>query len=116
MDARVIHNRPQYRVRWKGFPPSEDMWLPWTEVHHLDVFKDFMREHPEAPSPASLKRARLAGKKDKGASLPHARKPLSVRGHRKTLEGDTEKRGRRPLVSRAGRVIRETSRARSLRS
>jgi hypothetical protein len=117
MDARVVHNRPQYRVRWKGFPPSEDMWLPWAEVQQLDVFKNFMREHPEAPSPVSLKKARLAGKKDKGASLPHARKPLSVREHRKkALEQDIEKRGRQPLVSRAGRVIRETSRARNLRS
>ena len=54
MDARVTHNRPQYLVRWKGFPPGEDMWLPWTEVHQLDVFKDYMREHPETPSPASM--------------------------------------------------------------
>ena len=72
-----------------------------------------MREHPETPSPASLKRAHLAGKKDKEVSLPLKRKPLSIRELRKkVLVQDTEKRGRQPLVSRAGRVIRETSQAR----
>ena len=83
------------------------------EVHQLNVFKDYIWEHPETPSPASLKRAYLASKKNKEVSLLLKRKLLSVRELRKkALVQDTEKRGRQPLVSRAGRVIRETSQAR----
>jgi hypothetical protein len=39
---QVIDGIVHYQVRWKGYPPSEDMWKPHTSLSHCkDLIKEF---------------------------------------------------------------------------
>ena len=35
----------EFRVRWDGFGPEDDSWLPYSEVRDLIVFADYVREN-----------------------------------------------------------------------
>jgi Chromo (CHRromatin Organisation MOdifier) domain len=35
----------QFLVRWKGFPPSEDSWVPESDLSTLDLIKEFYATH-----------------------------------------------------------------------
>jgi hypothetical protein len=39
----------QFLVRWKGFPSSEDSWVPESEMSAPDLVKAFYEAHPHAP-------------------------------------------------------------------
>jgi hypothetical protein len=39
----------QFLVRWKGFPSSEDSWVPEPEMSAPDLVKAFYEAHPDAP-------------------------------------------------------------------
>jgi hypothetical protein len=45
------HGRPksklEFRVRWKGFEPEEDTWLPYAEVRELQALDAYTANHPE---------------------------------------------------------------------
>ena len=43
------YNKLQFLVRWKGFPPSEDSWVPESDLSALDLLEDFYATHPRAP-------------------------------------------------------------------
>jgi hypothetical protein len=39
--------RLEFRVRWRGYEPEEDTWLPWSEVKDLAALDVYALEHPE---------------------------------------------------------------------
>ena len=44
------HNKKlQFLVRWKGFPPSQDSWVPEPDLSAPDLVEDFYATHPRAP-------------------------------------------------------------------
>ena len=43
------HHNPQFLVGWKGFPSSEDFWVPESDLSAPDLVKDFYDAHPNAP-------------------------------------------------------------------
>jgi hypothetical protein len=37
-----------YRVRWLGYEPEEDTWLPWASVKNLQALDNYIEDgHPE---------------------------------------------------------------------
>ena len=52
------YKRLQFLVRWKGFPPSEDSWVPELDLSALDLLKDFYATHPRAPRELLSRRPR----------------------------------------------------------
>lgn len=48
-DSRFRRNRLEYLVKWKGYPPSENLWLPIQDIHAPRLVDKFHRDHPEAP-------------------------------------------------------------------
>jgi hypothetical protein len=50
VDHREEGRKPKnwmFRVRWHGYEPSEDTWLPWKEVKDLAAMDVYSQEHPE---------------------------------------------------------------------
>lgn len=57
VEAIVVHRllpgrglrrrRLEFRVRWRGYEPEEDTWLPWSEVKDLAALDVYALEHPE---------------------------------------------------------------------
>ena len=43
------YKKLQFLVRWKGFPPSEDSWVPESDLSAPDLVGDFYTTHPHAP-------------------------------------------------------------------
>ena len=43
------HKKLQFLVRWKGFPSSEDSWIPKSDLSTLDLVEDFYATHSHAP-------------------------------------------------------------------
>lgn len=41
----------QFRIRWVGYPPEEDTWLPYSEVKELAALDAYLREHRELNLP-----------------------------------------------------------------
>ena len=40
------HKKLQFLVQWKGFPPSEDSWVPEPDLSAPDLIEDFYATHP----------------------------------------------------------------------
>lgn len=36
-----------FKVRWQGYEPSEDTWIPYIEARDLQALDDYIRDHPE---------------------------------------------------------------------
>jgi hypothetical protein len=34
-----------FKVRWKDYPPEEDLWLPWKELRNNPRLHEYLREH-----------------------------------------------------------------------
>jgi hypothetical protein len=56
VEAIVDHRGPptgrprkelEFRVRWKGYEPDEDTWLPYNEVSKLEALDAYSATHPE---------------------------------------------------------------------
>ena len=43
------HKKLQFLVRWKGFPPSEDSWVPEPDLSTPELIEDFDTTHSHAP-------------------------------------------------------------------
>jgi hypothetical protein len=39
--------RLEFRVRWRGYEPEEDTWLPFAQVKDLAALDVYALEHPE---------------------------------------------------------------------
>src|SRR6266404_2760981 len=37
----------QYLVRWKGYPESDDQWIPGSDLNAPELLAEFQREHPD---------------------------------------------------------------------
>ena len=58
VDARPTPNRRgiQYLVKWVGYPPSENSWIPASGMKHAsDLVKQFHRQYPQKPKPSNLR-------------------------------------------------------------
>ena len=54
LDSRFIRSSLHYLVHWKGYPSSDDQWLPSSELSHAsDFVAAFHATHPSAPSPSA---------------------------------------------------------------
>jgi transposase InsO family protein len=54
VDSRLTPNRrgTRYLVKWKGYPESENTWIPASGMKHAsDLVKQFHDQHPNAPKP-----------------------------------------------------------------
>ena len=46
----------QYLIKWKGYPNSENSWLPAMQMKHVaELVKQFHSKFPEAPRPPSIR-------------------------------------------------------------
>ena len=60
---KVLQLRPtpnqkgvQYLIKWKGYPSSENSWLPATQMKHAaDLVKEFHSKFPKAPWPPNIR-------------------------------------------------------------
>ena len=43
------YKKLQFLVRWKGFPPSEDSWVPESDLSAPELIEDFYATHSHAP-------------------------------------------------------------------
>ena len=42
IDSKKVGKRTLYRIRWKGYPASDDSWLPESALEHArDALADF---------------------------------------------------------------------------
>jgi hypothetical protein len=49
-NSRLFRRKLQYLVKWKGYPPSDNEWLPEANLENApDLVQDFHKAHPEAP-------------------------------------------------------------------
>ena len=59
----VLQSRPtlnrrgiQYLVKWKGYPNSENSWLPASQMKHAtELVNEFHRRFPRSPKPSDLR-------------------------------------------------------------
>ena len=49
VDHRTAKNKSgwQFRVRWRGYEPEEDSWLPYKQVKELAALDAYLEAHPE---------------------------------------------------------------------
>jgi len=50
-DHRVRRKRREYLVRWEGYDPEHDIWLPESEVSLLDAFTAYWKSVGLDPPP-----------------------------------------------------------------
>ena len=58
LQSRPTPNRKgiQYLIKWKGYPNSENSWLPATQMKHAaELVKKFHSKFPRAPRPPSIR-------------------------------------------------------------
>ncbi len=50
IDSRRFGRRRQvqYLVHWKGYPESEDQWIPWSDLNAPELVTEFQQENPDA--------------------------------------------------------------------
>jgi hypothetical protein len=53
LDSKYIRGNLHYYVRWKGYPNSENSWLPIHNLHAPNLLASFHQTHPRAPKPHS---------------------------------------------------------------
>src|ERR1700738_1042115 len=50
LDSQLHRGKPQYLVKWKGYPHEENTWEPEMNVTHSpDAVSSFHKAHPSAP-------------------------------------------------------------------
>src|SRR5882762_1792246 len=37
----------QYLVHWKGYPKSDDQWIPWSNLKAPELIAEFQQENPD---------------------------------------------------------------------
>ena len=57
LQSRLLPNRKgiQYLIQWKGYPDSENSWLPHTRLKYAaTLVKEFHKQQPTAPHPSKI--------------------------------------------------------------
>jgi hypothetical protein len=49
LDSRIFRRKLEFKVRWEGYGPEHDQWLPEKDLDAPELLKDFYRNHPDAP-------------------------------------------------------------------
>ena len=44
----------QYLIKWKGYPDSENQWVPKCDLHAPELLSLFHQQHPDTPGPSRL--------------------------------------------------------------
>jgi hypothetical protein len=44
VDHKKEKGKTVYRIRWKGYPPSQDSWLPGNELSCKDLLKKYKKK------------------------------------------------------------------------
>ena len=52
------YKKLQFLIRWKGFPPSEDSWVPELDLSTPDLIEDFYTTHSCVPRQLLSRRSR----------------------------------------------------------
>src|SRR5713101_2397587 len=53
LDSHFYHNQLQYLIKWTGYPNSENLQLPTSELSSApDLISSFHLTHPPATSPS----------------------------------------------------------------
>ena len=61
LDSRIYHGQLQYLVRWLGYPPSDDSWLPATEMKNAsDLVRGFHERYSNKPGGLPERKRRSA--------------------------------------------------------
>ena len=47
VDHKKVSSRLEFRIRWLGYAPEEDTWLPYREVKDLAALDEYLAAHPE---------------------------------------------------------------------
>jgi hypothetical protein len=58
LQSRLTPNKKgiQYLIKWKGYPSSENSWLPASQMKHaVELVKEFHSRFPKAPRPVQIK-------------------------------------------------------------
>ena len=54
LDSHVQNKKFEYRIKWKGYPDSDNSWEPLENVKHAKkAIADFHKKHPGAPRPVA---------------------------------------------------------------
>ncbi|VDM16393.1 unnamed protein product [Hydatigera taeniaeformis] len=91
IDERYIRNQKYYKVRWHGFPPSEDSWEPEANLTRVrELIKQF---HLKKKPPSTSRQHPSTRKKSETSSEAHTSK---------FVQGSSSPNRRRMTKSRAG--------------
>jgi len=65
----------QYLIHWKGYPTSDDQWIPWSDLNAPDLIVEFQKENPDAVT--HIRAAQV----DKDFLVPSTLPPTSLPPH-----------------------------------
>jgi len=65
LDDKPRYGKPWYLVRWKGFPPCEDSWIPKAYLAHAQrKLKEYETKGPPNPQISKARKPRLRVRKE----------------------------------------------------
>ena len=102
-------NNLQFKVEWKGYP-GQDTWEPWKALRNLEIFRNYLSEHPKKAYRKLLRRIlrRSEGRNDNQSVEADTGGTVASKN---TKESDSDIR-RKKIVVQPEEGIRKGSRTR----